>query len=362
MKVCFIGTSPTPTTRVRGQGFAKYLEMRGYETKVLHLWENPHRWLQFPSSVIKPPILCVKMLREVIRYEPDVIYLLKPLPRVALTASVAQRLLGSHFIFDSDDYELREWFHPIRNWATLRSERYLATHADAVVVASRMLAKHISSHGVPDRKIHYIPTGVDTDVFRPLKIEKCKEKLLVFTGMRYRQNLDNISFMLEALKLVAKERKDFEVWMIGRGDAEIEGTTRKLIERAGLDSNVLIMGWLPVEELPRILAQADIALHPLVDSFLNRCKSPTKLFEYMAMGLPVVSSEVGEARLIIEHAKSGMLCRDTEEFAESILMLLEDEGLAEKLGKSAREVVLKKYSLRVLSEKLASVIEGVIAA
>ena len=217
MRVCFIGTSPSPTTRVRGYEFASHLRKHGFETGVLEFWKDPSQSRSRGPAKVWLPNLYANLLKEVIRYGPDMIYLLKPLPRAALVAAFARKLLGSRFIFDSDDYELKEWFHPVRNEIILRAEKYLATHADAVVVASRMLGERISSFGVQDSKIHHIQTGVDTDFFRPLKVPKKSRKVLIFTGIRVRENLPNISLMFRALRLVAGERRDFEVLLTGWG-------------------------------------------------------------------------------------------------------------------------------------------------
>jgi glycosyltransferase involved in cell wall biosynthesis len=357
MKICFVSYAPNPTTKIRGYGFAKCFENRGFEARVLKYWETLPK--ETMPSLPRVPMLLgrfASLVERILAYNPHVIYVLGSFPPHAIAAIVTHNLLKNKLIFDIDDWEFKE--NAQLNKLIAYCQNYLTARSRVTIASSNMLTKYVSALGAS--KVHYIPTGTDVDLFNPKKFTKTKHdrKILIFTGARTREYWDNILIMLKALEAVVKENKNFELLMVGKGEAQVDKKIESFV-KARLGRYIRLAGEVPWEELPDVLANADIALHPLADNFFNMCKSPTKLFEYMAMELPVVSSSVGEANLIIDHGKNGLLSKNTDEFANSILTLLDDKKLAKRVGNSARETVGQKYSLKVLGERLAKVLEQI---
>lgn len=349
MRICFVSYAPNPTTQIRGYGLARFLERFGFKTQVLKFWEEPGA--SSPVSLVHRSMM---LLKQVVRYAPDLTYTLGSFPPHAMVAITSHKLLGNHLIFDLADWEFK--YDVITNKLIRRCEDYLLKHSRAIIVASNELMKHVSALGASN--IHYIPTGVDISLFNPknFRKEKFERKVLIFTGARTLEYWNNISLLLRAVKIVAGENKNFELWMVGRSEGRIDDAIRRLCAKWSI--RLYLRKQVEFERLPQVLAQADIALHPLVDNLFNRCKSPAKLFEYMSMELPVVSSNVGEASVVIEHGTNGLLCRGGDEFANNIMALLGDEKLARRIGRSARETVEQRYSLQILSKKLATIIRA----
>lgn len=352
MKICFVSYAPNPTTQIRGYGFARFLEGFGFKTRVLKFWEKTPK--PRPSLPALIPLFNRSMIlaKQIIRYAPDLIYTLGSFPSHAIVAITSHKVLKNHLIFDLDDWELKH--DVITNKLIRHCENYLLKHSKATIVASNELMKYVSALGASN--IHYIPTGVDISLFDPKNFpkEKFEKKVLIFTGARTPEYWDNISLLLKAIRIVMEENKNFELWMIGRSEGRIDDAIRKLSAKWFI--RLRLRKAVKFERLPHVLAQADIALHPLVDNFFNRCKSPTKLFEYMSMKLPVVSSNVGEASTMIKHEINGLLCKNENEFANNIIALLDDEKFAKRIGRSARKTVEQKYSLQILSKRLANII------
>lgn len=113
-------------------------------------------------------------------------------------------------------------------------------------------------------------------------------------------------------------------------------------------------------KIPEYLGRVDIGLLPLIqDTQFNKAKSPTKLFEYMAMRKPIVSSDIGEASRIIQDGYNGLLAKDKKEFIIKMEELIRDNNLRQKLGRNARRTVDKDYSLAVLGKRLFEILREV---
>ena len=90
------------------------------------------------------------------------------------------------------------------------------------------------------------------------------------------------------------------------GDGPELAATRKRVEALGLESCVHFTGSVPHHEIPECLAAVDIALAPYAAG-APAYFSPVKLFEYMAMALPVVCARLGQTEEIVEHGRTGWL-------------------------------------------------------
>ena len=109
------------------------------------------------------------------------------------------------------------------------------------------------------------------------------------------------------------------------------------------------------------LSRAHIGLLPLVPDAENsdwmRCKSPTKLFEYMAMEIPTVASRYGEAVSIVADGQEAFLASERGEFAAKLAALAGDAGLRRAMGSRARRRVEERYCHRVMGDALLEAVE-----
>jgi glycosyltransferase involved in cell wall biosynthesis len=88
-----------------------------------------------------------------------------------------------------------------------------------------------------------------------------------------------------------------------------------------------------------------LAIYPYRDTLVNRAKCSAKIIDYMAMGLPIVASRVGQNVEYIEHGVSGLLAEpgDADSFAQMMLAALADPQKAKVMGQAARERVWAKF-------------------
>ena len=100
------------------------------------------------------------------------------------------------------------------------------------------------------------------------------------------------------------------------------------------------------------LHSLNIGLMPLIDDPWTRGKCGFKLLQYMASGIPSVSSPVGVNKEIIQDGVNGMLATEDAEWIEKITMLIKDANLRNSIAKSARKTVFENYSLDANSKEL----------
>ena len=106
----------------------------------------------------------------------------------------------------------------------------------------------------------------------------------------------------------------------------------------------------------------DIGLMPIADDAWTRGKGGYKLLQYMASGLPVVTSPVGVNREIVTDGESGFWARDELEWEEKLARLVQDRDLREEMGRRGRETVEARYALSLHQERLLETLRSLVSA
>ena len=182
----------------------------------------------------------------------------------------------------------------------------LVRHAAGVIVANELLRRRVEEL---NERVLLIPTAVDLERYRVSR-EKHRRLTLVWIGtpVTYRY-LEQALPQLRALRQVA----DFQLLVIARRRLELE---RPL---PGLDCRYL--DWSETTEVAE-LAQCHIGVMPLPDEPFARGKSAYKLIQYLACGLPVIASPVGENGRVVQPGVNGYLATTPAEWAAALRELL----------------------------------------
>lgn len=208
-------------------------------------------------------------------------------------------------------------------------------------------------------KVREISWAVNTTLFHPgvRESEECVEVrrryrldgkyVAVYAGtFRSWQAVEQI---VDAAEILAAERKDFCVLMVGKGDM-FEDVKRN-IQRKNLQDVCLLTGEQPYENVPDFLCAADVGLAPFALSETMREKgfyySPLKIFEYMACGLPVITTKIQTLNGLIEENKTGFLLPENwtaDDLAKLILCFMDGKVDFSMMGKRAREAVAPAFS------------------
>lgn len=223
--------------------------------------------------------------------------------------------------------------------------RYLGMAARVLTVSDADSA--LFAGDIDRAKIATIPTGVDTEYFHPMNGEVSDN--IVFTGsMDWMPNEDGILYFVdEILPLIRKQRPQVRLWVVGRRAG------KKVKALAEADSGIEVTG--QVDDIRPYIAKGSVVIVPL------RVGSGTrlKIFEAMAMGKAVVSTTIGAEGLPVNNGTDIVLADKPEQFASSVVQLLQAAEDRKRIGDSARALVEKRYSWAAVSRHLDDLLQSI---
>jgi glycosyltransferase involved in cell wall biosynthesis len=246
-----------------------------------------------------------------------------------------------------------------RHWDRVGSldllERYERLNLDAaarIFVVSDVERRNLEARGVAAEKIVVNPNGVDVERFRPgvggaearreLGIQG-DEVVAGFVGTFGPWH--GVEKLAEAIRLIdANEPVRF--LLVGSGSLHVE--VEKRLEAEVARGRVIFTGAVGHERVPRLLDACDILVAPHVpladgSEFFG---SPTKIFEYMAMGKGIVASRLGQIGEVLVDGETALLVEpgNVRELKEALVRLVEDEGTRRALGVKARETAEREHT------------------
>ncbi len=158
---------------------------------------------------------------------------------------------------------------------------------------------------------------------------------------------------LRALQVLQRQRNDVEFVCIGPINPKHQEELESFITQAGL-KKVRFLGRMRSADAWRVAAEGHIGLATLLPKPNYVESYPTKLFEYMAIGLPVIASNFPLYREIVETAGCG-ICVDPEspeQIAAAIAAILEDPRMASEMARRGQEAALQRFRWDIEAEKL----------
>ncbi|MGK5020560.1 glycosyltransferase [Janthinobacterium sp. LB2P10] len=208
--------------------------------------------------------------------------------------------------------------------------RVLLPRAQHVFVQSEAMLQLMLDKGIPRERLTAVPMGVDTQELASSPV-RGQRPLGWSSGplIAYLGTLDasrQIERMIDALTIIRKSYPDARLLLIGSAALPQDaGKLRARAEAAGLADAVRITGWLPSPQAWTLLAGADAAVSYFPRGLIHDVCSPTKLLEYLALGIPVVANDNPDQVRVLRDSGAGWLVdSSTEAMAEGLLQILRD--------------------------------------
>lgn len=362
--------SPSKDLTSRRSYFVEWIWMNQFPGWAKHLysgWRLPVRIWHFLASIISLVILEIWYRRSCGRGF-AALHAWNPL--AGLAAVIAGKLIGRPVFVDFTDFysDIARTDMPLLSKPLVWLENFVLRQARYIFVVSRQLKDHLArSHGLPPEKIHIVPDGTDSETFRPdVDTTGVRERLgipesapvLVFHGDI--KHDDGVDILIEAMALVAAERPDTRLLILGGGSPYFDTVCRPLIERLGLEQNVVLPGWIPHKDVPAVLCACDIGAMTLRATLNHDHYLSFKLFEYWGCGKPVVVTQLKAIGEIARDGENALVVKsgDAVGFAKAFLTLIRDRELAARLGQAGRELVVREYDWREIMKKETAVYTG----
>ncbi len=225
--------------------------------------------------------------------------------------------------------------------------------ADAIVAVSQGVADYLDRFPGARGRVHVIPNGVDPDRFPENLAPTLPRVPGTFTTgfVGTLKAWHGLSHLVEAFDSLHRQEPASRLLVVGNGP-ERDRLAEDLDER-GLASAATLTGAVRPEEIPGLLASMDAAVapYPPQEDFYF---SPLKVFEYMASGLPVAASRIGQIENLIRDGEDGLLlpAGDSDALASALLRLARDPSLCSRLGRAARERARKDFSWATVTERI----------
>ncbi|MGB2753643.1 MAG: glycosyltransferase family 4 protein [Phycisphaerae bacterium] len=231
----------------------------------------------------------------------------------------------------------------LRELIQARMESMVFRNADAVIVATDEDKQYICDrYRLPVDKVTVIGNGIDTETFRPMPEVPKEPGTVCFVGrFSPQKNLDNL---IRAMAGTGLE-------LVAYGSGDLQPDLQALAERVGV--RVRWCGRVPNWEVPVACNRAMLfALPSLYEG------NPKALLEAMSCGCCVVTTPVEGIRNLTVHGQNAIICRDTGVggIREGLLQATSDPAIVERLGREAREFVLRNYALGVLMDRETSLL------
>jgi glycosyltransferase involved in cell wall biosynthesis len=171
-----------------------------------------------------------------------------------------------------------------------------------------------------------------------------------------------IGELLDAIAMLRKSGKNFVLTIIGGGRDEV--ILRERAAALSLDETAAnFAGFVPHEQAIRMVADADIGVNPLHDSPVFQTCIPNKLFDYMAAGLPVISSDMQACARLLRETGAGEVFRagDAADLAAA-LERMGDAVTRRRIGEQGRNAVRTKYNWEEDSRVLLETVERAVSS
>jgi len=255
------------------------------------------------------------------------------------------------------------YFGPTLTKIFVIAEKILSLITDKIItLTNRERDEHIERRIAPLNKFITIHSGVDLDRFMNLNIDIKKKKkelnipqdFYVIGTVGRLVPIKGHKYLVSAAEMIIKEFPKTVFVIVG--DGFLKPILERHAEALGIRKNIVFTGWR--KDVPEILYLFDVLVFPSLNEGMGRV-----MIEGMSLGKPIVASNVGGIRDLIEDGKNGLLVppRDSNALRKAISRLIRNKKLAEGLGKIGKMEVYPDFDASTMVKKIDNLYESLLS-
>jgi glycosyltransferase involved in cell wall biosynthesis len=250
--------------------------------------------------------------------------------------------------------------HALRAWASrVAIYRFVLPGARHVFVQSDAMADWLAAKGFDRARMTAVPMGVDATLFDRAAVAPVHDprldgrRVVLYLGRIARSRRSD--FLLDVAERLREAQPDILLVIAGDAPSDDEmAWMRDEIAGRGLGDHVLLTGWLPQRTALGYAVRAEVGLSPIPRGTLFDVSSPTKLVEYLALGIPSVANDIPDQKLVIAESGAGLCVpMEAEPFAAAVLELLNDGALAAEFALRGPPYVKSHRTYDILGNNVA---------
>lgn len=268
------------------------------------------------------------------------------------------RALGIPVVYELRGFLEETWLSGEGSSSRRGSERHrlfveretaVLREADAVVTLAETMREEIIRRGVDPERIVLAPNAVDESLLEHRPDGAAYRAALGISPQEFVvgsvssiTHYEGFATLVDAAALLRERGEEVRVLLVGEGAARPDLLAR--IERLGLGRACLLPGQVGPQEALRAQAALDAMAVPRVDAQVSRLVTPLKPVEAMALGVPVIASDLPALRELLADGRAGTMVPpgDAAALAEAISRLRRDDNLREKQVRAGREEVMAR--------------------
>ena len=268
------------------------------------------RTRQLLSVSMNSTLQLAKALRK---SDADIVQICKPHPMNVLAAHLGAR--GRPVFCDCDDYEAET--NLFTNKWQKRTVQYfedgIVDYVSGITVNTRFLFKRYEALGFPKQHLVYVPNGAERSRFsvqtHPDKVHNQwglnSDHLIVLYAGTLGIHSHPVDLLIDAFAHVCRALPSARLIIVGSG--EDFDLLRDRSRQLDIADFVIFTGRVSPEEIPDYIAAATVSVDPIKDDLTAKARSPLKIMESLVLGTPVVTSDVGDRRAILNDGEYGIL-------------------------------------------------------
>jgi len=307
-------------------------------------------------------------INKLIRFRPELVYVESVSFSSCIAVDFLKPILGFKYIISTgDDYYhiVKQLYGPFRGFLASLLEDITYNIADIIITRSPLQKDYFITKGY--NNVFFINEGVDTEIFKPFKVNELKQKLQLenvltigLTGSIVWHKKYNYCYGWEIVEIINILReKPIKALIIGGGDGIAR--LKKLAESYGISDKIIFTGKVTHEQIPYYINCMDVCFSTQSNNMVGKMRIPTKLEEYLACGKFVISTDVGYAKIILKDIGTLVPFKGIKDdsypgkAAKIIEEILSDGSILDS-GKKGIDIAKEKFDFKKLSQQLEEII------